>query len=259
MEDGVIYTVTATFNSSVVVEYEPPITAPYRYEDDGAGGSVLVNTPQGYVETEIISTKPVPLGVPDSPELEISRSFGTWETYQETPGALLSYKVKSIHVNWLPANDAEYYQVFLIANNRVPRSNAVLFSSSEQDPPLLAYTSGPLFDIQSDPLLYLGFEYTFGENDIFNRVNAFVFGYNELGRSKFPLTMMSFIAEGKDKYSSVNTLYIEKTSYSVNNVLLGESTDFLGVTTNVGGADENLESKAMIKYEEPAIPPPSGD
>jgi hypothetical protein len=107
--------------------------------------------------------------------------------------------------------------------------------------------------------LYLGFEYTFGVNDIFKAVNAFVFGYNELGRSKFPLTMMSFIAEGKNKYSSVNTLYIEKTSFSVDNVLLGESTDFLGGTTNVGGADENLESKAMIKYEEPATPPPSGD
>jgi hypothetical protein len=262
MEDGVLYTANVTFDTSVIVTYDTPVTAPYAYEDDGAGGSVLVYAPPEYDQTEIINTKPDSGGPPQpSPVLNIDTSFGEWESYQPIPESGIFSILQKIHISWFPVDYADYYQVFLILNSLevdLYASNAFLFGTDEDLMPTKQYTGGALFDYDSGPLYTLDFEYMFdtyitGGTEHYRRASAFVFAYNDYGRSRFPLTMMSFVADGKERFPPyVNTLFIENTSYrnEVNDP--GKSTNLIDLSSNIGGAAQNLQSKAMTKY----VPPP---
>jgi len=255
MQSGVSYQINATFDTNVSFEYAVPDGTIYTHVQDGDGNVVLTKVPLNYVQTDIISTKPVPNGIPSSPVLNMERSYGTYIKYLAAEYGSTQYMVKTIHVSWEASTDAEYYNVYLITNDYL--TNSVADGTENDANPTPGYSRGVginLFSLESGPLYSLDFNYTFDVNDYspdnaFPTVTAFVFAYNELyGRSAFPLKMMSFVADGKHTYSATNTLFIEKTSYRRDTTPSGESINFDDGTTNIGGATANLESKAMPEY-----------
>lgn len=253
MKSGVSYTVNATFDTSLTFEYTPPDGKVYTYEQDNNGNVVLNKAAIDYVEPEIISTKPEPLEVPSIPVLNIARSYGTYIKYYRSSISTAEYMVKTINVSWEEATNAEYYQVFLLTD--IHTSNSVLRGTDTDPKPMPGSGIGAsLFMLDSGPLGSLDFNYTFDVSDdspynAFPRVTAFVFSYNGLyGRSRFPLTMMSFVADGKQKHSAINRLFIENTSLRLSNSPNGQSINIVDETNNIGGATANLESKAMPEY-----------
>jgi hypothetical protein len=263
MEDGVLYTADVTFNTPITVVYDTPVTAPYAYVDNGAGGTVLAYAPVDYVQTEIISTKPDYGSIPNAPILDMSRSIGQWESYQPVAYETIYSIIQAIRVSWLPVEGADYYQVFLLFTPfDAPSSNAVDFGTQEDAVPVIQYTQGDLFNLDSGPLYKFDFDITFntymtGGSENYRVINAFVFAYNDYGRSKFPITMMSFVAYGPFKESPrYNTVFIENTSYRYPETERGKSINFVDGSSNIGGAAQNLSSKAMTKYV-PPLPEPN--
>lgn len=266
MESGVVYNVNTTIIPDRVTTYLPPVTSPIGYADDGNGGIVLAYAPPGYVQTEVVSTKPDYGGTPTSPVLDINRSFGQWESYQPVPYGTIYSVIEKIRISWLPAEGADYYQVFLLFTPfEAPSSNAIDFETQEYAVPVIQYTQGDLFNLDSGPLYVLDFDVKFntyfdGGIENYRVINAFVFAYNDYGRSRFPLTMMSFVAYGPFKGSPMyNTIFIENTSYRTELTERGKSINFVDGSSNIGGAAQNLSSKAMTKYVPPLPGTPDFD
>ena len=113
-------------------------------------------------------------------------------------------KIKSITVTWNQSTGAEYYQVFLIEDS----NTSLKYDVKEEE--FGGYADGPLFSQQSGPITET--EYTFKPSSTPKRINAFVFAYSQLGRSSFPVTMVTFLAADKVNYP-INNIYLERTSY----------------------------------------------
>jgi hypothetical protein len=241
----VTFELNGRISSDSLSTEEPSFGPCFQYIDENSN---IVLTTDATLYGNSVGDIVLPESVPDRPDILLYRAVGTYIMN----GILGESFVRTINIQWENKPSVNYYQIYLIEDS----SNSVL-TNTERNPDgeINGYTGVPFFTRQSGLLKNnvndFFFDYT--ENSQVKKVNVFLFAYNSLGRSLFPLYMTSFISQSRIS-GVINSIFTEKTSFSA---YIGEikSTNFVDQASNVGGATENTDYKAMQLYVAPDILP----
>lgn len=231
--------------SSDSLSTEAPSFGPvYQYVDENS--DIVISTDPA-VYGNSVGDIIVPEYVPSTPDILLYKSKGTYIMN----GILGESFVRTIDIVWDSQPYVDYYQIFLVENS----SNSVLRNTEDTaGTEINGYTGVPFFTRQSGIIKSTSnnFRFDYGETSQVKTVNAFLFAYNVIGRSLFPFYMISFISQSRIS-GVINSMFTEKTSYMTD---IGDikSINFIDLASNVGGAAENTEYKAMELFVEPDAP-----
>lgn len=242
MEEITYEIATVVFESdSTTIDSLVQQTVPVGVDDDGL--PVVVYNDYG----SIGYSEPAPVDKPLPPVLSLERSSATY-AFEDNDQAYTT----SITVSWEPAAQVDHYKVFCTIDS----SNGLLQTDNFNTggDAFSAYTTGPLFQLQSEKVLpnVKYYNIDLSEFKYSNRFNVFVFAYNRQGRSDFPPYMITVRAKDRS-YNLLAKMYLEKTSYCIrdqppifpNYLYFLDDTEAKVITSNVNEKD--------MSYQEPVV------
>lgn len=182
---------------------------------DEDGNEVVIFSDSTVKDAGSESVQPTPLlSLPESPNIDFLNCTGTISTILTGQQTIILFDV-----SWHHSDDPSvtHYQVFWVENNVATILNNDLKTIEPR-----SYAGGPLFSGQSDLLdrdvTRFSFKYPDSIDYVIQKLNVFIFAYNDAGRSVFPSYMISYVLY--DKFGvRIDKIYKEltTTTYPVKN------------------------------------------